>query len=219
MGTPEDHIENPIHQRLNEIMHEGAKGDLPTLRNRDTRFMTKYVNEVNEVLKCIPVRNLSKIKYVARASALLVCEKVDVKTDHTINKKESFWKWRIEKDIAIFRKYLSRIDDWFKERWKNGSAKLKCELKNKCKIKPKGFNTVIEELKQRISAKILKLKRYKSRGKQYQKNKTFKNNQKALYEELDGKMRQERVIPDAEESIKCWIQLWDNPVDHDRNAE
>ena len=33
-GTPEDHIENPIHQRLIEIMHEGAKGDIPILRTR-----------------------------------------------------------------------------------------------------------------------------------------------------------------------------------------
>ena len=32
-------------------------------------------------------------------------------------------------------------------------------------------------------------------------------------------MRQEQVIPDAEESIKFWSELWDNPVDHNRNAE
>ena len=81
---------------------------------------------------------------------------------------------------------------------------MKCELKNKYKIKAKGFNTVIEELQQRISAKALKLKRYKSRLKQYRQTGTFKNNQKALYEELDGKMRQGLVMPDAEESIKFW---------------
>ena len=136
------------------------------------------MNEVNEVLKCIPVRNLSELNYVARASALLVCEKVGVKTDHTINKKEPFWKRRIKKDIAILRKDLGRIGDWFKGQWKNGSIKLKCELKKKYKIKAKGFSTVIEELKQRISAKTLKLKRYKSRLKQYRQNRTFKNNQK-----------------------------------------
>ena len=77
------------------------------------------------------------------------------------------------------RKDLSRIDDRFKGRWKNGSTKLKCELKKKYKIKAKGFNTVIDELKYRISAKTLKLKRYNSRVKQYRQNRTFKNNQKA----------------------------------------
>ena len=82
-------------------MHEGAKGYIPNLRSRDITLVTKYVNDVEEVLKCIPVRNLSELKYAARASALFVCEKVGVKTDHTINKKEPFWKRRIEKDIAI----------------------------------------------------------------------------------------------------------------------
>ena len=96
---------------------------------------------------------------------------------------------------------------------------MKCELKKKYKIKAKGFNTVIEELKQRISAKTSKLKRYNSRVKQYQQNRTFKNNQKALYEELDEKMRQEQVVPDAGESIKFWSELWDNPVDNNRSAE
>ena len=57
-GKPKDQIKNPIHQRLIEIMHEGAKGDIPTLRSRDINFEAKHVNEVNEVLMCIPVRNL-----------------------------------------------------------------------------------------------------------------------------------------------------------------
>ena len=64
-GTPEDHIENPIHQRLTEIIHEKAKGEIPTLRSRDIALMTKHVNEMNEVLKGIPVRNLSELNYIA----------------------------------------------------------------------------------------------------------------------------------------------------------
>lgn len=85
-------------------MHEQAKRDIPTLRSRNINLVVKYVNEVNEVLKFITVRNLSELKYVVRASALLVYEKVSVKTDHTIKKKKLFWKRRIEKDIAFLRK-------------------------------------------------------------------------------------------------------------------
>ena len=85
-------------------MHEQAKRDIPTLRSRNINLVAKYVNEVNEVLKFITVRNLSELKYVVRASALLVYEKVSVKTDHTIKKKKLFWKRRIEKDIAFLRK-------------------------------------------------------------------------------------------------------------------
>ena len=65
-------------------MHKEAKGDIPTLRNRGITLVIKYVEYVNEVLKCIPVRNSFELKLVARASALLVCENVGVKTDHTI---------------------------------------------------------------------------------------------------------------------------------------
>ena len=95
-GTPEDHIKNPIHQGLIEVMHEGAKGDIPPLRSKDINLVTKHVNKVNKVLKCIPVRRLSDLKYVVRAGVLFVCENVGVKTDYTINKKEPFWKRRIE---------------------------------------------------------------------------------------------------------------------------
>ena len=159
-------------------MHEGAKADIPILRSRDINLVTKYVNEVNEVLKFIPVRNLSEFKHVTRASALLVCEKDGDKADHTINKKEPFWKRRIEEYIAILRNNLSRIDDWFKGRWKNCCTKLKCKLKKKYKIKAKGLNTVLEELKQRISAKTSKLKRYKPRGNNKDKIELLKTTKK-----------------------------------------
>ena len=76
------------------------------------------------------------------------------------------------------RKGLNRIDDLSKGRLKNGRSKLKCELKKKYKIKAKGFNTVIEELKQRMSAKTLKLKRYKSRGKQYRQKELLRKTEK-----------------------------------------
>ena len=91
-GTPEDHIENPIHQRLIEITHEAAKGDIPILHSRDITLVTKYVNEVNEVLKCISVisvRKLSELKHVVRVGALLVCEKVGVKTDRNMKRNHS----------------------------------------------------------------------------------------------------------------------------------
>ena len=57
-------------------MHEPEKGDIPTLSNIDITLVYKHVNEVDKMLKVIPVRDLSELKYVARASALLVFEKV-----------------------------------------------------------------------------------------------------------------------------------------------
>ena len=79
---------------------KGQKGDILTLHSRDITLVNKHVNEMTEVLG-IPVTNLSELKYVVRASALLVCARVGAKIDQI---------------IAILRKNLSRIDDWFKRR-------------------------------------------------------------------------------------------------------
>ena len=46
-----------------------------------------------------------------------------------------------------------------------------------------------------------------SRVKQFRQNRTFKNNQRHLFEELDEKMMQEQVILDPEKSIKFWSEL------------
>ena len=45
-------------------MHEEAKGIIPTLCSRGINLVTN-VNEVNKMLKCIPVRNLPDLQYVA----------------------------------------------------------------------------------------------------------------------------------------------------------
>ena len=66
-------------------------------------------------------------------------------------------------------------------------------------MKAKGFKLVIEELKQRISAKSEKLRYYRTRDNQYRQNKIFRCIQKALYQELDGKERPAQVPSNAEE--------------------
>ena len=71
--------------------------------------MTKLVNEVNELLKGIPVKNLSEIKSVGGASALLVCEKIHIKVGTTLKERKLIWNWHVEKTITILRKDLSQI--------------------------------------------------------------------------------------------------------------
>ena len=60
--------------------------------------------------------------------------------------QEPFWKKHTESDIARLRKDLSRLDDWFKGKWKKD--KKKKELSQKYKIKAKGFKVVIEKVKE-----------------------------------------------------------------------
>ena len=62
------------------------------------------------------------------------------------------------------------------------------------------MSVVIEELKQRQLAKSAKIKRYEQRIKQYRQNRLFQTDQRKLYQELNGEVRAENVIPNAEES-------------------
>ena len=84
---------------------------------------------------------------------------------------------------------MNRLDDRFKGKWKKDNKRKKGELRKKYRIKAKGFKVVTEELKQRISEKSEKLRRYRTRDNQYRQNKLFQCNQKALYQELGGKER------------------------------
>ena len=133
--------------------------------------------------------------------------------------QEPFWKRRTESDITRLRKGLSRLDDWFQGKLKKDKERKKEELRNKYRIKVKGFKVVIEQLTQRISAKLEKLRTYGARDKQYRQNKLFRRNQKALYQELGGKERSTRVPLNAEEVKKYWSKLWHNFVPYTEDAE
>ena len=67
---------------------------------------------------------------------------------------------------------------WVKTRFRE-------ELQKKYWLKEKGYKRVIEELKQRVTAKADKIKRYKDRMKQYRHNTFFQMDQKRLYQELN----------------------------------
>ena len=87
--------------------------------------------------------------------------------------KEPIWKIRILADISRLRKDLSRIEAQFVERWKNDKKKEKDWLDKKKRLRRKGFTLTMEELKQRITTKATKVKRYDKRINQFQDNRNF----------------------------------------------
>ena len=75
----------------------------------------------------------------------------------------------------------------------NGKIKRKDkdDLERRYGVRCKGLKTIKEEIKQRISAKVGKIKRYSSRINQYQQNRAFKDNQKRFFSQLDGEGEQQ----------------------------
>ena len=92
------------------------------------------------------------------------------------------------------------------------------QLKRKYDIFRNDLNVVIEQLKQRITAKAAKIKRYESRVDQYQQNRLFQNNQKRLFAKLEGLETDNSIIPDAEENREYWNSIWSKQVVHNDKA-
>ena len=87
------------------------------------------------------------------------------------------------KTIAELRRHVN-----IPERSKQGQLKRKekyTKLERKCNIKQKGEKVVIEELKQRLQAKSVKLKRYEQRIHRYQVNRLFQQDQKRVYQQIN----------------------------------
>ena len=67
------------------------------------------------------------------------------------------------------------------------------------------MNVVIEELKQRITAIVAKVKSYQGRANSYRQNRLFENNQRQFDKELDQeKKRCDDDEPVAEELKQFW---------------
>ena len=104
---------------------------------------------------------------------------------------------------------------------KNTKKKHKDGLKRRYKMKRRGLPVTREKLKDRISAKNNKIKRYQSRINHYQQNCTFKNNQGKFYKELNngGKNYETAEVPDKKKPQKFWGSIWEERKEHRKDAK
>lgn len=148
---------------------------------------------------------------------MYVSKELGLKQTTQKQSKMRWWQRRIEGDIKRIRKDINML-----ERGKRGelrkSGKME-QLEKKYNIKGKGITTVLEELKQRILARAAKIKRYDQQRTQYKQNIMLNQDQKRFYQELNGTVRNENVIPDADESKKFWSDIWNVGKEHNRSAE
>ena len=153
------------------------------------------------------------------ASALWVAKEVGVKKDKIGKRKESWWKRRIESDITNLERDINRLErERQGETGGKGGKKIK-KLNTKYRVKKKGINLVIEELKQRLIAKKTKVKRYEQRISQFRQNQLFQVNQKQVYKDLNGEKQGDRIIPNSEDSIKFWSDIWSIRKEHNQHAK
>ena len=90
------------------------------------------------------------------------------------------------------------------------------ELHEKYRVMRKGLKTVIEEVKQRMLAKSVKVKRYEQRIKQFRQNRISDLHQKKIYTESNRNVIRLKDVPNAEECTKFWGSIWGFRKEHNR---
>ena len=81
------------------------------------------------------------------------------------------------------------------------------------------MNNVIEELKQRLSAKTAKIRRYEQRIEQEKQNRMFRYRQKRVYQSFSGDNHRDKVKPDAQLCTTVWRDIWGNYKYHNKSAK
>ena len=83
------------------------------------------------------------------------------------------------------------------------------KLKERYRVRRKGLKTVIEELKQRILAKSVKVRRYEQRIEQFRQKRIFDFDEKKMYAEFNGGGVRPSKVPNDEEIKKFWGDIFE----------
>ena len=207
-----------IMQRIREIFNSNADIVIPSLKTVPKVKVNEETKKVNSLIGNFSTKNITETNKLMCAAAFVVAERLGktLKKKKT-EKKEPWWKRRIEKNIIDWRKDLSKLVERRKGKNKLTEGET-INMNRRYSLEDKGNNYVIDMLKNKITNGSEKIKRYKKRMKQYHENTLFKNSQKKFYEELNGG-REENAPPRSEEAVEFWKGIWSKPVKHNGNAE
>ena len=156
-----------------EIADHSLDEEVSEFKKVDRNLLKDWTMKVNAILKRIKSENITETNKLIGACAIFMGRKVGLKPNQRRGNavKEPWWKRRIPPSIQELRKHINIL-----ERKKRGEIKKKEKYKvieHKYRVKKKGLNVVLEELKQRIQAKATKIKRYGERIEQYRINRLF----------------------------------------------
>ena len=172
--------------------------------------------KVNAFLIEIKSDNIIETNRLIRACFIFVGKKQasnQTKEENAV--KVPWWKRRIKQSVQELQKHINIL-----ERKKREEIKKKQKyrvIEHKYRVKKKVLDVVLEELKQRIQAKATKIKRYDQRIEQYRINRLFQQDQKRVYQQLNGKT--ESSEKKVEESRRFWSIICRTGKSHNEHAE
>ena len=214
-GFSEEEID--IFKMIHEQLHNDDDGQPPNLRFVNRKLLKSKTASVNKVMPYFPMNSLTQVNALIKSSAMVVSKLLGVSKRKKEGSKEPWWKKRLAGKIKALHKERSQLQAMEKGTLKNELTRER--LWKKYNIRKKGIKCVIEELNQRIIAKGAKIKRYSDRIDQYRQNRLFENNQKLLFEQLEGIERGNEETPQAQEAVDFWKGIWESDIRHRDDAE
>ena len=203
---------------LKQIILEGRTSDGIIFKKVNKRSLRAQTERVNSVMNFVKMKNITETNKLLNAASVWVADQMGLKRFEINRKKEPWWKWRIEHDIKSLKHDIHLLHRESKGELGNKTQwKLK-HLEEKYRVRRKGINTVIEELKQKILAMSAKEKRYEQRITQFRQNRIFNVDQKKIYTEFNGSALRSTDVPNAEESRKFWGEIWSIEKKHSKTA-
>ena len=169
-----DKEEVAIVMDIAEVKEKGRKDKLPARRNVPKKLLEETA-KVDKVLSKFKTHSITKTNELFSARAVVVTNRLGVKTDKVAGRKEPMWKRRLQNKIKGLKEDLSQLASKDKDisnfrHWER--------LEKKYSIRVKRMNVVIEELKQGITDIAAKVRRYQGRVDSYRQNRLFGNNQR-----------------------------------------
>ena len=126
------------------------------MRRLDGRKVRQKVEELDDVLSYITTRDIFETNNLIRAAAIVVGRSLGVKKGRTKGaRKEPPLKQRLKKQIDELREDIRPLNCMLRR----GPTKRRVQgvLEHKYKTKETGLQVVLEELKQRVTAKATKI--------------------------------------------------------------
>ena len=166
-----DEEEVVIIMQIAEVIERGRKDKLTALRNVPKKKLLEETAKVDKVLSKFKTHSITKTNELFYAGAVVVTNRLGVKIDKIAGRKELMWKRRLQNKTKELRKDLSQLEASKNKdisnfrHWKR--------LERKYSIRVKRMNVVIEELKYRITAIEVNVRRYQRRVDSYRQNRLF----------------------------------------------
>ena len=105
-----DEEEVAIVMEIAEVIEKGRKDKLPALRNVPKKKLFEETAKVDKVLSKFKTHSTTKTNELFYAGAAVVTNRLGVKIDKVVGRKESVWKRRLQNKIKELRKDLSQLE-------------------------------------------------------------------------------------------------------------